>query len=300
MDTTKIRLNAYKIEDYIETTIFFTNFVMEHMLVPGKVENWMHVSDMGHQGITEFPLKAIIKFSVILQKMYKCRLANSFVLNPPSSIYYLWKCAKPFIDKATQSKVCIENKGYSGRMLELFDPEQVEEKFGGKAPNITRFWPPVFPNSSKEPYDNKEPVEKAVEKPKKKKTKKERKLKNPDYISEIPIDIEQYVENIDVFEDDHMILDNKVRMKHEKQSSISDVMQDTIEVEEIQLLGVKNIVTFAENSDYLEMANEEELIRGSESRLSKECLSVDDGKSGDDSRQSWYACSCTAFQCIIF
>ena len=30
-------------------------------------------------------------------------------------------------------------------MISYFHPYQVEERYGGKAPNLTVFWPPVFP-----------------------------------------------------------------------------------------------------------------------------------------------------------
>ena len=38
--------------------------------------------------------------------------------------------------------------GYSPEMLALFNPYQVEEKYGGKAPNLTKFWPPTVPDTS--------------------------------------------------------------------------------------------------------------------------------------------------------
>jgi hypothetical protein len=59
----------------------------------------------------------------------------------------MWTCVKPFIDKATQEKVVFENKAFSTTMLEMCDLDQVEKRFGGNAPNLERFWPPVFPNT---------------------------------------------------------------------------------------------------------------------------------------------------------
>ena len=132
LDTTKINVKKYPIEDYINASGFLVQFLIEHLLIPGKIENWINIIDMGKQGLTQLPLKAILKYVSALQKLYKCRLAYSFVVNPPSSIVYIWTCCKPFIDKATQSKVVIEKNNYSDLMLSIFEPDQLEEKFGGK------------------------------------------------------------------------------------------------------------------------------------------------------------------------
>ena len=183
LDTTKLDLKIHRIEEYIEASIFFMHFIIEYMLIPGKVENWVNVIDMGKQGLRELPLKAILKFVGVSQKIYKCRLGYSFVLNPPSSIYYIWTCAKPFIDKATQSKVIIENKGYSELMLGLFEPGQVEERFGGTAPNLTVFWPPVFPPSQRDLQEiekNDEMEKERIQKKHSKKKKKKISIKSED------------------------------------------------------------------------------------------------------------------------
>lgn len=139
-------MRNHSVQDYMDLTTFTMQFVIEHMLIPGKVENWINIVEMGKLGIRDIPFKPMIKLLGTLQKIYKCRLAHSFVLNPPSSIYYMWTCVKPFIDKATQEKVVFENKGYSETLLSMCDLDQIEKRFGGKAPNATTFWPPNFPD----------------------------------------------------------------------------------------------------------------------------------------------------------
>ncbi|OMJ85670.1 hypothetical protein SteCoe_12939 [Stentor coeruleus] len=146
LDVPKIDMKKHSVQDYMDLTIFTMQFVKEHMLIPGKVENWVNIVEMGKLGIRDIPFKPMVKLLGTLQKIFKCRLAHSFVLNPPSSIYYMWTCVKPFIDKATQEKVVFENKGYSETMLNMCALDQIEKRFGGKAPNATTFWPPNFPD----------------------------------------------------------------------------------------------------------------------------------------------------------
>ncbi|OMJ67361.1 hypothetical protein SteCoe_35492 [Stentor coeruleus] len=161
LDIPKIDLKKHTVQDYVDLTVFLMEFVIEYMLIPGKVENWINIVEMGRLGIRELPFKSLIKLLGTLQKIYKCRLAHSFVLNPPSSMYYMWTCLKPFIDKATQEKVLFENKTFCETMLQMCDLDQVEKRFGGNAPNIEEFWPPIFPyahakvNSDSEIHDQK-------------------------------------------------------------------------------------------------------------------------------------------------
>ena len=147
LDVTKFDFKRYHIDEYIEATIFLTMFVIEKLLIKGKVENWLNFTNMDHQGISQLPIKAIMKMTQVAQKVFKCRLAQSFVLNPPSSIYYIWTCCKPFIDKATQAKVHIEKNLLSPEMFNIIDPSQVEQKYGGTAVNAEKYWPPFFPES---------------------------------------------------------------------------------------------------------------------------------------------------------
>lgn len=145
MDCTRVDIKTFSIEQYIEATVFLMEFAIKYMMIPGKVENWVSLVEMNRQGLTELPLKSLMKLSAVLQDVYKCRLAHSFIMNPPSSIYYMWRVFSPFIDKVTQTKIIIVKEGVSQEMMDLYDKCQLEKKFGGTSENLTEFWPPVFP-----------------------------------------------------------------------------------------------------------------------------------------------------------
>ena len=136
---------------YIDATVFLMQFVVENMIIPGKVENWVNLVEMNHQGLTELPLKSLMKLTGVLQDLYKCRLAHSFIINPPSSIYYIWKLFSPFIDRVTQSKIIIVKEGVGQEMMKIYDLNQLEKRFGGTSENLTEFWPPVFPAETHRP-----------------------------------------------------------------------------------------------------------------------------------------------------
>lgn len=116
------------------------------MLFPGKVENWMCISDIGYRGLSDLPLNTLRKITQVLQDVFKCRLAYSAMINTPKTIYFIYSCLKPFLDPVTIDKISIAKGNVATNVIKYFNPYQVEERYGGRAPNLNVFWPPVFPN----------------------------------------------------------------------------------------------------------------------------------------------------------
>lgn len=75
-----------------------------------------------------------------LQDHYKCRLHRLYVLNVPTSLYAPWQIIKRFLDEVTVQKVQLCKNQSLGDLLKSTNPEQVEEKYGGVAPNATQYW----------------------------------------------------------------------------------------------------------------------------------------------------------------
>ena len=117
------------------------------MFLPGQIENWMVLCDLCKNGLGNISMNSMKQVMGILQSNYKCRLGNNFVVNPPKSLWVIWSCVKPFLDEMTIEKIKISKGSYSDELLEVFNPLQVEEKYGGKARNLTSFCPPVVPDA---------------------------------------------------------------------------------------------------------------------------------------------------------
>lgn len=106
--------------------------------------------------MTDLPFAMAKRMAQVLQNIFKCRLSFSAVLNANSSLVFLWNCIKPFLDPVTVDKISISKGSTSKPILSNFSPYQVEQAYGGLAPNLTVFWPPVFPDdptSSAESYN---------------------------------------------------------------------------------------------------------------------------------------------------
>jgi CRAL/TRIO domain len=138
----------------LQAACFLLEFVANNILTPGKVENWMCISDLGYKGLTDLPLNTMRKITQVLQDIFKCRLAYSAIINPPKTLYFIWSLLKPFLDPVTIDKISLTKDSIPRTLLQFFDPYQVEERYGGKAPNLEIFWPPVFPALSSNPDDD--------------------------------------------------------------------------------------------------------------------------------------------------
>lgn len=145
-DLKKVTSTQFPLENYLQAACFMLEFAACNMLYPGKVENWMCISDIGYRGLTDLPLNTLRKITKYLQDIFKCRVAYSSMINTPKSIYFIYSCLKPFLDPVTIEKISIEKGSEPIQLLKYFNPYQVEQKYGGKAPNLEIFWPPVFPD----------------------------------------------------------------------------------------------------------------------------------------------------------
>ena len=74
----------------------------------------------------------------------KGRSRSIIVLNAPSSFAMIYKGASYFLDETTTRKVQVTSGASNDELTSIVHPEQLEEKFGGKAKNIEVYWPPCL------------------------------------------------------------------------------------------------------------------------------------------------------------
>mmetsp|Transcript_35566 Transcript_35566/g.32050 ORF Transcript_35566/g.32050 Transcript_35566/m.32050 type:complete len:292 (+) Transcript_35566:118-993(+) len=146
-------LNTYKLdpknvnlETTLESITYFLTYVIENLLLPGQVENWVIIQDMGKMGITELPLKMLKTVMDFLQNNFRARLYKMYAVNAPSTIYWGFKLVKPLLEETTANKIHFTKEGVNEEMWTHINKTQVEKRFGGNAENNEKFWPPQFPS----------------------------------------------------------------------------------------------------------------------------------------------------------
>jgi len=63
-----------------------------------------------------------------------------YVVNTPSTIYLPFQLAKKFLEESTVNKIQFHKKQIPEPLFQHTNKEQVEEKYGGTAPNREKFW----------------------------------------------------------------------------------------------------------------------------------------------------------------
>lgn len=140
----------YQTEELLNATNFIMQFLVNHMLVPGKFETINMIVNMTGVSIISLPepLKRIIPE---LSNNFLCRLYKNYIIGLTFFTRILYKIAVNFLDKVTVSKITVLDKKKDPALFKSIRRDNVEEQFGGTAPNMPQdaengFFPPRMPS----------------------------------------------------------------------------------------------------------------------------------------------------------
>jgi hypothetical protein len=130
------------LDDVKNLLLYVIEWGIKNMLLPGKVEAYSVIVDLTKVGVFEIPVGMLQNMVRILQNNYRGRMYKFFLFNAPMLIKGIYTLVKPLLEKFTQEKVNVI--GSSGKeILSILPETQLEVKFGGKAPNLMEFLPPL-------------------------------------------------------------------------------------------------------------------------------------------------------------
>jgi len=136
----------YNFDDWNLATIYFMEYTIKNLLLPGQIENWVIICDLKDVSVMSLP-SDFKKILGILQNNYRCRLFRMFIVNVGSFFNMMWGVIKKIIDANTEKKIKILKAGNSYEIFEIINPTQIEKKYCGQADNINNyFFPPIFPS----------------------------------------------------------------------------------------------------------------------------------------------------------
>jgi len=119
------------------------NWIMENMIVPGKVETWSIIMDSTDVSTRQMEMSKLKKLANNLSNYYPCRLNKSYQVNTPSALYRLWQVLSMFLASDTKQKVVIMKDNFAEVLRNEIPPHYLEEKYGGDRPNLeSGFFPP--------------------------------------------------------------------------------------------------------------------------------------------------------------
>lgn len=127
--------------------VFVQEEVIQKMFLPGQVESWNIIYDLGGMGLTDLPVNALKSALQTISANYGGRLYKLWLLNSPGTVYFSWKVVKNFLDPVTVDKINIIKKNTDDSIWKTHDKNQIEQKYGGTQPNKTTFYPFKIPKA---------------------------------------------------------------------------------------------------------------------------------------------------------
>ena len=131
--------NEKEMDIAFKATLYVHEQIINQCFIPGQVENWIVIYDLGGMGVSDIPISAIKGSSQRISQNYGGRLYKMYVVNAPGTIYFTWKIVSAFLDPVTVDKIKINKTNTDKSMFDNIDPSQVEQKFGGQQPNRTTY-----------------------------------------------------------------------------------------------------------------------------------------------------------------
>lgn len=146
-------LKFFEEKDIIDASIFLFQFIVNNMFIPGQIENWVMIINFEGSSVFNIPdiVKKIIKTlsENFLSRLYKC-----YVYGMSLFINFMFKIICTFLEEVTVQKINIINKDNMNKIYENIRQDNLEEKFGGTAPNMQEginnnniLFPPKMPSS---------------------------------------------------------------------------------------------------------------------------------------------------------
>ena len=139
---------GYSFEEVSQSILFFMNYIVDYMLVPGQIENWILICDLKDVGISKLP-----QFKSILSSLskFRCRVIKNYILHLGGFIKAAAKSILSLMGSASAKKIVVVEKKNLEIIQEFIRKENLQQKYGGLAPNVIygddNLFPPVVPSN---------------------------------------------------------------------------------------------------------------------------------------------------------
>lgn len=138
------KMDEEVILDFID---FFNSYVSINAMVQGRVEQWVSIVDAADVGISEIPLFLIQKFSKRATTNFKQRNGMTIYVNLHWMLRVAVTLVEQVLDELQLKCNAFFKSDYTSFVDETFGLENVQEKYGGKLPNVDPDnvqFPPLF------------------------------------------------------------------------------------------------------------------------------------------------------------
>ena len=138
---------GFSFEEIDQSILFFMNYIVNYMLIPGQIENWILICDLEDVGVGKLP-----QFKNILSTLskFRCRTIKNYILHLSGVIKFAAKNMLSLLGSASAKKIVVVDKKNLEVMQEFIRKENLQLKHGGLAPDVVygedNLFPPLVPS----------------------------------------------------------------------------------------------------------------------------------------------------------
>ena len=145
-------LKLYSDNDIYNASIFMCQYMVNYMMIPGQIENWIMIVNMDGTSILSIP-ESVKKLMKGLSDYFIARLFRCYILGLNAFLRIIYKIICNFVEKSTVEKVIVLDDKNDKRKDKDINPENIEERFGGKATDLiydveNALFPPRMPSNN--------------------------------------------------------------------------------------------------------------------------------------------------------
>jgi hypothetical protein len=138
---------SYTFEELNQAMLFFMNYIVNYILLPGQIENWILICDLKDVGIGKLP-----QFKNILSSLskFRGRVFRNYILNLGGLMRAAASSFLSLLGSNSAKKIVMVDGKKLDVMQEFIRKENLQIKHGGTAPDVEyggdNLFPPVVPS----------------------------------------------------------------------------------------------------------------------------------------------------------
>ena len=104
-------LKLYSDDDIYNASIFICQYMVNYMMIPGQIENWIMIVNMDGTSILSIP-ESVKKLMKGLSDYFIARLFRCYILGLNAFLRIIYKIICNFVEKSTVEKVIVKSRKY--------------------------------------------------------------------------------------------------------------------------------------------------------------------------------------------
>ena len=137
----------YTFDELNQAMIFFVNYIVNYILLPGQIENWIMICDLKSVGVGKLG-----QFKSILNTLnrFRGRVFRNYILNLGKFMRAAASGILSVLGSSSAKKIIMVENGKYEVMQQYIRKENLQIKYGGSAPNVIygedNLFPPIVPS----------------------------------------------------------------------------------------------------------------------------------------------------------